>query len=78
MKKIYFYLVCFLVLATYCTGTPIILVKDGVACAEIVVGDNPDVTIKHAAEELRYWVKEISDAELPIVAKPAATEYKSI
>ena len=76
MKKIYFFLVCFLVLATYCTGTPIILVKDGTACAEIVGGDNPDVTIKHAADELRHWVKEISDAELPIVAKPTAAEYK--
>ena len=55
---------------------PIILVKDGLACAEIVIGDNPDVTIRHAADELRHWVKEISDAELPIVAKPAAAEYK--
>ena len=43
---------------------PIILVKDGLACAEIVIGDNPDITIRHAADELRHWVKEISGAEL--------------
>ena len=55
---------------------PIILVKDGLACAEIVIGDNPDVTIRHAADELRHWVKEISDAELPVVAKPSTAEYK--
>ena len=71
-----FGLVCFLAIAHCCTGMPIILVRDGLACAEIIIGDNPDVTIRHAADELRHWVKEISDAELPIVAKPSAAEYK--
>ena len=59
-----FGLVCFLAIAHCCTGMPIILVKDGLACAEIVIGDNPDVTIRHAADELRHWVEEISGAEL--------------
>ena len=76
MKITHLYLACFLVFAACCTGEPIILVKDGAACAEIVVGDNPDITIKHAADELKYWVKEISDAELPIVATPGSAEYK--
>ena len=75
MKITHFYLACFLVFAASCTGEPIVLVKDGSACAEIVVGDNPDITIKHAADELTYWVKEISDADLPIVATSSSVEY---
>ena len=76
MMRKHIYLALFLVFTACCMGAPIILVKDGTASAEIIVGDNPDITIKHAADELRYWVKEISDAELPIVAKPSSAEYK--
>ena len=76
MKKHVLCIVWLLMVAACSFGKPIVLVKDGAACAEIVVGENPDATIRHAAEELRLWVAAISDAELPIVATPAAAEYK--
>ena len=51
------------------------LVKDGVACAEIVLHERSYPIERFAAEELNYHLKRITGAELPIVnratGKPA-------
>ena len=47
-----------------------IVTQGGEPQAEIIVGESPDKPIATAAQELQLWIREISGAELPILAKP--------
>ena len=49
---------------------PFSVTENGRPVADIVLADNTDVTLRHAAEELRFWVKEITGAELPVMQAP--------
>ena len=62
----------FLTIAVGCLAAPFQITENGRPLADIVVGEHPHATIKHAADELRLWVKEITGAELPIVQKAGA------
>ena len=50
-----------------CMATPFPVTENGHAIADIVLAADADVTLRHAADELQLWVKEITGAELPIV-----------
>ena len=50
------------------------LAKNGTACAEIVTGGDTAPAIVHAADELQLALKQLSGAELPIVATPTGSE----
>ncbi len=56
---------------------PLPLAVKGKPNAEIII-HNPDTvnTIRLAAEELQHWIKEISGAELPIVAEPSGAKVR--
>ena len=60
-------LIVFASFVACCLAAPFTVTKDGKPAADIVVGANPHATIRHAADELQLWVKEISGAELPVV-----------
>ncbi len=62
--------VLFLLLSLCCLATPFPVTENGKPVADIVTGDKPHATIRHAADELQLWVKEITGAELPIVQSP--------
>jgi hypothetical protein len=47
------------------------LVRDGRPRAEIIVVGDADPSVRTAAAELQKYLKKISDAELPIVARPS-------
>ena len=63
--------------ALWC-GAEIPLAKNGTACAEIVTGGDTTPAIVHAANELQLALKQLSGAELPIVAAPAGAEYRIV
>ena len=44
--------------------------------AEIVLPENASAAERYAAEELQYWIQRITDAQLPIVRKVSAPEFK--
>ncbi|MBR5836964.1 MAG: hypothetical protein IKZ84_00360, partial [Victivallales bacterium] len=49
---------------------PFPVTENGCPVADIVLADNTDVTLRHAADELQLWIKEITGAELPVVQSP--------
>lgn len=51
---------------TGCMCGGVKLTEDGQPLAQIVLRNNADVTEKYAAEELQFWLKKITGAELPI------------
>ena len=61
-----------------CVSGEIRLAKNGTACAEIVTGGDTAPAIVHAADELQMAVKQLSGAELPIVAAPAGAECRIV
>ena len=63
--------------ALWC-GAEIPLAKNGTACAEIVTGGDTTPAIIHAAAELQLALKQLSGAELPIVARLAGAEYSIV
>ena len=65
-------------LSTLWCGAEIPLAKNGMACAEIVTGGDTAPAIVHAAKELQLALKQLSGAELPIVAAPAGAEYRIV
>ena len=62
--------VLFLLLSLCCLATPFPVTENGRPVADIVLADNTDVTLCHAADELQLWVKEITGAELPVAQSP--------
>ena len=52
------------------------LAKNGVPEAEIIIDKNSDEVIKYAANELRYWVRDISGANLPVLNQTGDKKYK--
>ena len=58
------------VLSACCMATPFPVTENGKPVADIVLADNADVTLRHAADELQLWVKEITGAELPVAQSP--------
>ena len=54
-------------IAACCMAVPFNVTENGKPVADIVGGGRPNATIRHAAEELQLWVKEITGAELPVV-----------
>ncbi len=57
-------------MAALCLAAPFPVAEEGHPVAEILLDADADITLRHAAEELRLWLKEITGAELPIVAEP--------
>ncbi len=55
---------------------PLNLTVDGKPNAEIILNDEPSGAVRLAAEELRYWIKRISGAALPIVTEPGNMPVK--
>ncbi|MBR3649155.1 MAG: hypothetical protein IKN52_02795, partial [Victivallales bacterium] len=53
-----------------CLATPFPVTENGRAVADIVLDAKADVTLRHAADELKLWIKEITGAELPVVQFP--------
>ncbi|MBR3650474.1 MAG: hypothetical protein IKN52_09505 [Victivallales bacterium] len=51
-------------------ATPFPVTENGHAVADIVLDAKADVTLRHAADELKLWIKEITGAELPVVQSP--------
>ena len=64
--------------AMWCPAAGIRLAKNGTACAEIVTGGDTAPAIVHAANELKLALKQISGAELPVVATPAGAECRIV
>src|SRR4051812_12804567 len=48
------------------------LVENGEARAEIVIAEQPQRTVRLAAQELQTYVEKISGARLPITTQPTA------
>ena len=48
------------------------LTREGRPCAEIVVSEKASAGTRQAAQDLQYWLKKISGAELPIVSPSGA------
>nr|MCR5382699.1 hypothetical protein [Lentisphaeria bacterium] len=67
MKKFFFF---FSILTACCLATPFPVTENGRPVADIVLADNTDVTLRHAADELQLWMKEITGAELPVLQTP--------
>ena len=55
-------------------ATPLKLVEDHVAKAEIVAPRDTYNSLELAARELRHWIWKMTGAELPIVAAPTGTK----
>ena len=68
--KSHFLTLLFVFLAILCSAKPFPVAVDGRPVAEILLKPDADITLRHAAEELQKWLREITGAELPIVAKP--------
>jgi hypothetical protein len=49
-------------------NAPTVIVTNGISDFRIVIPDNAEPVISYAAKELQYFLKEISGAQLPIVA----------
>ncbi|MBR5024449.1 MAG: hypothetical protein IKX48_05235, partial [Victivallales bacterium] len=49
---------------------PFPVTENGRPVADIVLADHTDITLRHAADELQLWVKEITGAELPVLQTP--------
>ena len=62
--KISFYIFSFL--TACCLATPFPVTENGRAVADIVLSADADVTLRHAADELQLWIKDITGAELPV------------
>ena len=60
--KISFFIFSFL--TACCMATPFPVTENGHAVADIVLDAKADVTLRHAADELKLWIKEITGAEL--------------
>ena len=45
------------------------LVKNGMPCAEIILGSQPSVAAQLGAEELRFHIEKMTGAKLPIAVK---------
>ncbi|MBR6075802.1 MAG: hypothetical protein IKP87_10905, partial [Victivallales bacterium] len=58
------------ILSVYCMATPFPVTENGRAVADIVLDAKADVTLRHAADELKLWIKEITGSELPVVQSP--------
>ncbi len=52
-------------------SVPLALAKNGAPAAEIIAETSSDVCLATAAGELQHWIKEISGAELPVLAVPS-------
>jgi hypothetical protein len=59
------YLLIFIWLAG-CTPSAIEIVRNGVSTYEIVIPSDADSMVVHAAEELRYYLRESSGADIPV------------
>jgi len=66
--KIFFFF--FSILTACCLATPFPVTENGRPVADIVLADHTDVTLRHAADELQLWMKEITGAELPVLQTP--------
>ncbi|MBP5640019.1 MAG: hypothetical protein J6X55_11110, partial [Victivallales bacterium] len=58
------------VLLSFALQAGFVVTENGVPKAEIIVSETPEKPIAAAAEELQLWIREISGAELPILARP--------
>ena len=67
MKKT---IISLIVATAFCIAAPFKVTENGKPAADIVIGAKADATIRHAADELQLWVKEITGAELPVVQSP--------
>ena len=47
------------------------LVKNGMPCAEIILGSQPSVAAQLGAEELQYHIEKMTGVKLPIAVKPS-------
>ena len=56
----------FTILTACCLATPFPVTENGRAVADIVLSADADVTLRHAADELQLWIKDITGAELPV------------
>ena len=61
--------------ASHCAADTF-LVKDGQPRAEIVIAEQPQRTVRIAAQDLRDCIQKISGAKLPIVTKPSGQAAK--
>ena len=73
--KLWKYLVSSALVTLNCPGVE--LVRDGKPCAEIVISENADASVKSAAADLQYHLKKISGALLPVVT-PSKTKSKNL
>ena len=66
------YLLAFVILWGWCGAVHAqALVVEGRPAGEIVLAANPDLRERLAARELGYWIKQITGAELPLLAMPS-------
>ena len=61
-----------LAFAACCVAAPFPVAENGKPVAEIVIDADADIVMKHAGEELRHWLKEITGAELPLLSQAGA------
>jgi hypothetical protein len=59
---------CLLAMSVWCQpGLAMDIAKGGAGTASIVVADGSSKPVLHAAEELRFFLKEVTGADLPVV-----------
>jgi hypothetical protein len=72
------YVMMMMAAASFKADAALEITRDGKPQAEIIVSAQADATGKFAAQELQYWVKQISGAELPLLNAATAGDNVKI